>query len=58
MHTGAIGNQAASDDMAFASRILVTQVATLDTMFTELARRAALNLGEYLTLTSDLPAWR
>lgn len=58
VHTGAIGNQTASDDMPFASRILVTQVATLDMMFTELARRAALNLGEYLTLPSDLPAWR
>ncbi len=49
MHTGAIGNQAASDDMAFASRILTAQVARLDTMFTELTRRAALNVGEYLS---------
>jgi hypothetical protein len=48
VQTGAIGNQAASDDMAFASRILVALAATLDTMFTKLTRRAALNVGEYL----------
>ena len=48
MHTGAIGNQAASDEMAFASRMLAAHAVTLDTMFTELARRAALNVGEYL----------
>lgn len=47
-HLGAIGKQAAAGDMAFASRMLAAQAVTLDTMFTELARRAALNMGEYI----------
>ncbi len=47
-HLGAIGKQAAAGDTAFASRMLAAQAVTLDTMFTELARRAALNMGEYL----------
>ena len=38
----------AAGDIAFASRMLAAQAVTLDTMFTELARRAALNMGEYL----------
>ena len=47
-HVGAIGNQAAAGDIAFASRMLAAQAVTLDTMFTEFARRAALNMGDYI----------
>ncbi len=47
-HMTTIGDQAAAGDMAFASRMLASQAVTLDTMFTELARRAAMNMGEYL----------
>jgi hypothetical protein len=35
-------------ELALASRTLTAQAITLDAMFTELARRAAMNLGEYL----------
>jgi len=42
------GEQAASGDLAFASRMLAAQALSLDEMFTELARRAAMNLGTYL----------
>jgi hypothetical protein len=47
-HMGAIGDQAVAGDLAFASRMLAAQAVTLDTMFTELARRAALNMSEYI----------
>lgn len=35
-------------DKALSSRMLAAQAVTLDAMFTELARRSALNIGEYL----------
>jgi hypothetical protein len=35
-------------DMARASRLLATQAMTLDAIFTECARRSALNMGEYI----------
>ena len=41
--TDAIGG-----DLSFASAMLASQAITLDAMFTELARRAANNMGEYL----------
>ena len=34
-------------DLAFASAMLASQAMTLDTMFTEFARRAALNMSQY-----------
>lgn len=34
-------------DLGLASRVFASQAITLDAMFTELARRAAMNLGEY-----------
>lgn len=34
-------------DLDLASRVFASQAITLDAMFTELARRAAINLGEY-----------
>ncbi len=39
---------AANGDLAFASHMLAAQATTLDVMFTELARRAQLNAGQYL----------
>jgi hypothetical protein len=39
--------KAEAGDMRMASRLLASQAVTLDTMFTELARRAANNMGSY-----------
>lgn len=47
-HVQASTKKAATGDLAIASRLLASQAITLDAMFTELARRAALNMGEYL----------
>ena len=46
--TDAIGG-----DLSFASAMLASQAITLDAMFTELARRAALNMSEYLGATDS-----
>ena len=43
-----VANDAAEGDLAIASRILASQAVALDSMFAELARRAALNMGEYV----------
>ena len=40
--------KAAGGDIAMASHILAAQALTLDNMFTELARRTALNMGDYI----------
>ncbi len=40
--------KAESGDLSVASRLLAAQAITLDSMFTELARRAASNMGEYI----------
>lgn len=40
--------KAEKGDLALASRILAAQAVTLDSMFSELARRLALNMGEYI----------
>ena len=40
--------KAAEGDLAMVSKILAAQAITLDGMFAELARRAALNMGEYI----------
>lgn len=45
------GNAATKGQLAFASRTLAAQAMTLDTIFTEMARRMALNMGEYLGAT-------
>lgn len=47
-HVQALTREAECGDLAIASRLLAAQAVTLDSMFTELARRAALNMGEYL----------
>jgi hypothetical protein len=39
--------KAEKGDKRMASRLLTSQAISLDTMFTELARRSAMNLGEY-----------
>jgi hypothetical protein len=48
-HVLKIGNKAEAGDLAIASRLLASQAITLDSMFTELARRTALNMGEYIS---------
>lgn len=47
-HVQASTKKAAAGDLTIASRLLAPQAITLDTMFTELARRAGHNMGEYL----------
>ena len=42
------GKKAASGDLTFASRMLASQALSLDSIFTEMARRSALNMGEYI----------
>lgn len=45
------GKAATKNELAFVSRALAAQAVTLDTIFTEMARRMALNMGEYLGAT-------
>jgi hypothetical protein len=40
--------KAEAGDLGMASRMLAAQAITLDSMFTELARRSAHNMGEYI----------
>lgn len=47
-HMQSVTKSAESGDLAMASRMLAAQGTTLDTMFTELARRTALNMGDYI----------
>tara|TARA_R110002124_G_scaffold183401_4_gene350790 strand:- start:10590 stop:11264 length:675 start_codon:yes stop_codon:yes gene_type:complete len=46
-HVQALTAKAEAGDLTIVSRMLAAQAVTLDSMFTELARRAALNMGEY-----------
>ncbi|WP_435199767.1 hypothetical protein [Qipengyuania sp. 902] len=48
LHVQLVANEAAEGELAMASRILASQAIALDSMFAELARRAALNMGEYM----------
>jgi hypothetical protein len=41
--------EAIKGDLSFASAMLASQAMTLDSMFTEFARRAAINMGEYIS---------
>ena len=43
--------KAAQGDLTFASRMLAAQALTLDGIFSEMARRMALNMGDYLAAT-------
>jgi hypothetical protein len=47
-HVQKATGKAEAGDLAIASRLLASQAITLDAMFTELARRAALNMAEYI----------
>lgn len=47
-HVLKVGGKAEAGDLAIASRLLASQAITLDAMFTELARRAAFNMGDYI----------
>lgn len=47
-HVESVTKKTESGDLALASRLLASHALTLDSMFTELARRAAVNMGEYL----------
>jgi len=46
-----IGQKAAKGDLTFVSHLLAAQAMTLDNMFTEMTRRMALNMGDYLGAT-------
>ncbi|MBA4308075.1 MAG: hypothetical protein C0429_15195 [Sphingopyxis sp.] len=48
-HVHISARDAAEGDLAIASKILAAQAITLDSMFAELARRAANNLGDYIS---------
>lgn len=47
-HMQSATTKAESGDLAIASRLLAAQAITLDNMFTELARRTAANMGEFI----------
>jgi hypothetical protein len=47
-HVQAVTGKAAEGDLSMASRMLAAQAVALDSMFAELARRAALNMSEYI----------
>lgn len=47
-HVHAMATGAAAGDVGFAHEVLAARILTLDSMFTEFARRAAPNMGEYL----------
>lgn len=47
-HVQSATGKAEAGDLAIVSRLLTAQAITLDNMFTELARRTALNMSEYL----------
>ena len=47
-HVKSATAKAEAGDLGLASRTLAAQAITLDSMFTDLARRAALNVGEHL----------
>lgn len=47
-HVLKAAEQSEAGELGLASRTLAAQAITLDAMFTELARRAAVNMGEYL----------
>lgn len=44
-------DKAENGDLGFVSRLLAAQALTLDSIFSEMARRMALNMGEYLGAT-------
>ena len=64
-HVLKVGGKAEAGDLAIASRLLASQAITLDSMFTELARRAPEQVRSVITLGSPVAgeprashAWR
>jgi len=49
-HVHVAAREAADGDLTMASKILTAQAITLDSMFAELARRAALNMGQNINV--------
>lgn len=47
----ATSKRAVEGDLAWASSMLATQAVTLDNIFTELARRMAMNMGQHISAT-------
>ena len=47
----ATADAAGKGDLAFASRMLAAQAMTLDSIFSEMARRMACNMGDYINAT-------
>lgn len=47
-HLQTAAGKGEAGDLSLASRLLVSQALSLDSMFTEFARRSALNLGDYM----------
>lgn len=47
----AAGDAARKGELKMASELMIAQALTLDSIFTEMARRMALNMGEYLGAT-------
>lgn len=45
------GEQAIRGELEFVSRMLASQAITLDNIFTELARRMAMNMGQHINAT-------
>jgi hypothetical protein len=45
---GIVGDEASKGDLIFVSQMLTAQAFTLDSIFTEMARRMALNMGDHL----------
>ncbi|MFM5892984.1 MAG: hypothetical protein ACKOQM_00910 [Novosphingobium sp.] len=43
-----VSAKAAEGDLAMASKLLTSQAVALDSMFAELARRCAINMGDYI----------
>ncbi len=50
-HLKRVTSNCAAGNKDLASRMLAAQAVTLDTLFSEMARRATLNLGEHLSAT-------
>lgn len=47
-HVHLVTQKATNGDLAMVSQMLAAQAVTLDSMFTEFARRSAMNMGDYI----------
>lgn len=48
LHVQTVTRKAAEGDLTMASKMLAAQAVALDSMFAELARRSAMNMGDYI----------